>query len=188
MALRLLVLVLLSLPSIVLGAKDCPPDESNANKIVKAAKGCPNNEKLSALCSAVGDGTEEEISSDNQYVYQTYIYDASCVNGTDSSHIKKKKINAFWDKYGKTVYCSNYGFNGSLIKFAVNKRIDDFIHDVTEEWSLDSNILNQPDKQDGRTVLDYVRDEMNKPASPALKQKLQLYYNKLQAAGAKHLK
>ena len=46
--------------------------------------------------------------------------------------------------------------------------------------------LNKVDKTDGRTVLDYIKDQIERNKGLATEPVLQGYYNQLKKAGAKH--
>lgn len=186
MVLRLLLLVLVSSPFISHAQEDCPPDKSPAAKLIQKVKGCPNNVDIKGLCDVIRSGQEEDAESDNFYVYETIIYNASCVTSSTPPAEKAKKIQAFWDKYGKDIQCFNLGFNGgSPVKYAAYQKFDSFIDDFIK-WKLPADYLNRRDKTDGKTVLDFIRDEMQKTKSAAANQKLQRYYDKLKAVGAKH--
>ena len=56
--------------------------------------------------------------------------------------------------------------------------------DVTE-WGVD---LNKIDPADGKTVLDYVKEELEKKKGTALESNLKDYYKLMKDAGAKHRK
>lgn len=186
---KLLVLILLCSPLAVMGQADCPEHktQNSAEHLVMHARGCPNNFGMHNICASLNaQSTEDDPESLNAYVYQTKIFEASCVLPSDSEIDKKKKVQSFWNKYGKDLACDNTAFNvrgGSIVKYAVSERFDDFIHDVSRKWQVN---LNKIDSVDQRTVLDYVRDEKLASTRPADIQKLQTYYNLLKAAGAKH--
>ena len=187
MFLKLIILMVMSTSVAI--AQDC--DEHNvsntADHLAMHAKGCPNNVDVNTLCSYVDNQLPEGENSRNRFVYQTKIYAASCVLPTDSADVKKTKVNAFWNKFGKNITCKSIGFdvqNGSIVKYAVSRNFDSFIVDVTKNWKVD---LNKIDPIDQRTVLDYVHDELEKAKkeSSPLAPKLQTYATLLKTAGAK---
>lgn len=149
--------------------------------------GCQRRPNIASLCADVGQALPDyDKESDYVYSYEREIYEASCVNVLKDSDIEiKNKIRLMWTKYGKECHCTSPQFNvpkGSIIKLAVRKTFTDFIKDVVS-WGIDLNFIN---KSDDRTVLDYVRDELNankgNPTEPTLK----AYYTLLKNAGAKH--
>lgn len=71
---------------------------------------------------------------------------------------------------------------GDLIKYGVNNYFDEFILDITL-WGID---LNKIDPADGKTALDYVKDELAKKKGTSLENNLRDYYQLLRDAGAKH--
>lgn len=150
-------------------------------------KECPNLDGLVEICMIVEQKLEDDDHEYNLYVYQTKIYNAACVDiANDSPEEVKRKVQAWWNNYRlhERLTCNTPAFpRGSLIKYAVYQRASEFIEDVTNTWALDVNYL---DPRDGKTVLDYVSEELLKekgrPAEPILKR----YYEKFKKTGAKH--
>lgn len=141
---------------------------------------------LAAICAAVGGGTEEDSTSANMYIYHSILFELAGVRDADDPSAPEK-ISRLWLADVNAIYCTNSSFiGGSVIKYAIHNRVDEFVTDVTRHWRLPPQVFNGFDKKDGRTVLDFVADEVATGESPAIRQKLQLYYKKLQAAGAKH--
>lgn len=188
MSFRLCFLVLLTTaPYAGQAHNDCLEHKVTAGDLVNRSKGCPNNDRIKELCGVVKDGKEEEIDSEYYFVHQTIISNGACVTSNDSEEDKRKKIQLYWNKYGKDVSCSNVNFKGgSLLRFAIYYESDRFIEDIIKKWKLSSEYFNQPDKHDGKTVLDYIASEIKACTSPLVKKKLQFYYDKLSEAGAKH--
>lgn len=148
---------------------------------------CPNPKKLRGLCMYV-DSKEKDPKPQGRFVfkYQRKILEAACVDvKKDSEEEIGKKISAVLKENEKTLICNNLKFdvsNGNIMKFAVNLKFDEYLIDMAQ-WKVD---FNKVDETDGRTVLDYVKDqwENNKglPQEPVLKR----YYDMLKKAGAKH--
>jgi len=148
---------------------------------------CPNPKKLRAMCGMVGDWTKDfEPQGKYEYLYQRRFLEAACVDlEKDSKEEISKKISQVWIENEDKFICNNTQFdvgNGNIIKFAVVKNFDTFIFDIID-WKVN---LNKVDETDGRTVLDYVKYQMEKAKGTSLEKKLKFYYSSLKSAGAKH--
>jgi len=145
---------------------------------------CPNRTKLKNLCTMVS-GRMKDSSGKNKYLYQTKVQEAACIQSSDSEEVKNQKIKEAWTKYEDDLKCNSTQFDvmdGSLIKYSVSYRFDEFIDEVIK-WKIN---LNKVDATDGRTPLDYIKYHIEKNKGNALEEKFQIYYDKLKAAGAKH--
>lgn len=151
-------------------------------------KECPNLERFGEICMLVSEKLEDDESEYNLYLYQTRIYDAACVDiANDSPEEVKRKVQVWWNKYRLhlRLKCDTLAFRrASLIKYAIQQLSSEFIEDVTNTWGLDMNFI---EPEDGKTVLDYLSDQINKeredsPVKPILKR----YYEKFKKTGAKH--
>ncbi len=144
---------------------------------------------LASVCSFVGSRMkDEDESSPWTYVYQTKIYKAAGVADPKEAGdaASNARITTLWTELLQHVTCDNSTFNvrnGSLLKYAVSAHFDSFIFEATRKWKIP---LNNVDQSDGRTVLDYVADELKIAANSSLREKLEKYYRQLRAAGAKH--
>jgi hypothetical protein len=156
-------------------------------QVVQDQVTCPNPKKLRGLCNFVGDITEDNKPQGKyRYMYQRRLLEAACVDlEKDSEEEIGKKISAMWKEYEDTLICNNIQFdvsNGSVIKYAVNMQFDVFISNLAT-WKVN---FNKVDETDGRTVLDYVRDQVERSKGLAIEEKLKQYYTILKDAGAKH--
>jgi hypothetical protein len=144
--------------------------------------------KLEMLCSYVADQTKDPspLAPRYKYMYQRRILEASCVDvGKDSEETIAKKVSSMWSQFEDKLFCDSTQFgviHGSLLKFGAVSKNDRFIIDIVD-WKVP---LNKVDRTDGRTLLDYVRDEMKRNKGNALEPILQGYYDELREAGAKH--
>ena len=148
---------------------------------------CPNPKKLRGLCMFV-DSKEKDPSPQGRFVwkYQRKLLEAACADpAKDSEEVIGRKISKMWKDNEAILICNNTKFdvaNGSILKFAVNLKFDEFLIDATH-WKVN---LNKVDEMDGRTLQDYLRAQIERnkglPAEPTLKQ----YYIMLRKAGAKH--
>lgn len=146
---------------------------------------CPNRKKLKNLCGMVGSRTMD-VNKPDKYMYEQRIYDAACIDpAKDSEAVQHEKIRKAWSTYEDDLKCNNTQFDvvdGHLLKYAVTTYFEDFIDDVIK-WKVN---LNKVDASDNRTVLDYIKYQMERNKGNALEPKFKHYYDKLKAAGAKH--
>jgi hypothetical protein len=154
--------------------------------------GCPDLERLTNICTNLSGFTKDPAPrGEYSYMYQRKIYDAACVDlQQDSEALMKRKIQEMWridEARGdrSKLKCENLQFDmidGNILKFAVRKRFQEFLEDA-EYWGVN---LNRVDASDQRTVLDYLKDELDRTSHPSTRSTLQVYYNTLRRAGAKH--
>jgi hypothetical protein len=143
--------------------------------------------KLRGLCGFVGEFTKEsEPQGRYEYTYQIRILEAASVNiNIDSEEMIANKVSKMWKENETTLICNNTRFdvgNGNIIKWGVILGFDHFVFDMAR-WKVN---LNKVDEMDGRTVLDYVKYHLDRAKGTSMERKLDLYYNSLKSAGAKH--
>lgn len=169
-------------------ADDCA-DES-AKKLLKAVKTsaeetCPNPKKIRHICMFIdGRSVDTEPNTPYRFRYQRYIHEAACVKPGDKEEVRLKKIQNMWTTFESQLICNNVQFdvpNGSVIKYAVSSQFDEFIWDIIY-WKVN---LNKVDQTDGKTVLDYLKGEIDRRREDST-ERLKAYYEMLREAGAKH--
>ncbi len=148
---------------------------------------CPNELNVGSFCTAVDSKALETDPSHDSilYQYQSMIFAASCVLTNDSDEIIRSKVQNFWNRYHDRLTCNMINFNprnGSILKLAVARQSDSFIDDSIASWQIG---LNHVDTVDNGTVLDYI-EQRKTNAGPTFARKLQRYYDRFRAAGAKH--
>jgi len=148
---------------------------------------CSNPKKLRGMCAVVGDLTEDsEPQGKYKYLYQRKIFEAACVDiNKDSEEEIARKVSKVWKENEDKLICNNTRFevaNGNIIKFAVDSTFDSFLTDIAT-WKIN---LNKVDETDGRTVLDYVKYQMERAKGTPSEQRISFYYRTLRSAGAKH--
>lgn len=190
---QMLCLLLLLSSAWVFAEEECDETPSKIKPLLEVANaaaksGCPNKAKLVSICNSVSNKIEDkDPNSSYVYEYQRKIYEASCADiEIDSEATMRKKINEMWDKYQKELSCDSSQFNvtnGSILKFAVTKNFTSFLEDAAQVWKVD---LNNVDASDGKTVLDYIKSEIEKNKNNATGPILQKYYDLLRKSGAKH--
>lgn len=145
--------------------------------------------KIRGLAIVVDSASEAKVPRANYiYNYQLKILDAARVNiESDSETELAKKVSGMWKVCDELdlMLVENTKFdvpNGSLIKFAVCLKFDEFITDVVD-WKVD---LNKVDAADGRTVMDYLLEHIKRSEGLPYQKSLEKYYEKLRKAGGKH--
>jgi hypothetical protein len=95
--------------------------------------------------------------------YKTELMTMSCVNPKkDSPETVKSKVNYMWETYYKEFGCDSSGFlvaQGNVLKYSVNQEFEYFVDGVVEEFGLN---INLKDPSDGKTLLDFTLDEINR--------------------------
>ncbi|MGV4413337.1 MULTISPECIES: hypothetical protein [unclassified Chryseobacterium] len=120
---------------------------------------------------------------DGELSYVTRFKKAAGVTPEDSEEEMYRKIREVWNEYEDCLICDTIAFSligGNILKAATVRRNKDFYNTVIK-WGVN---LNRIDPVDGRTVLDYFRDEMAK--NPPNIEFYRAYYNVLKEHGAKH--
>ena len=153
-----------------------------------SARAQPLPAGLNTLCGHIDNGALNPSGSVNRYVYQDKIYAAAGVTADDTPASRRQKVQRLWAQHDlyKRLTCSDPGFHGPLLKWAVHQRFDALVVDYAHKWGLP---LNQIDEIDGRTALDYVADERQAAQgrdAPATVRTLGTYFTIMRAAGAKH--
>ena len=148
---------------------------------------CPNARKLKNLCMTVDGRTRVPNPSGRyRFVYQKKLLEAACVDlDKDDEETTKRKMQILWEQHQGQLICNSLQFDvidGSVVKYAAHTLFDEFLHDMVK-WEID---LNKPDAQDGRNVLDYLKDRIER-ANPEseIRNKMQEYYDLLSKAGAR---
>lgn len=150
---------------------------------------CPNLKKLDNICISINNRTKDpKPKGDYYYMYQRKMLDAACVDvEKDSEEIIGEKIRKMWDAAfaQKKLNCHSIQFypsGGNVLKFAVSTKFNEFIEDAIW-WKVNLNFIDDVDKE---TVLDYVKNEIEKNKGFNIVSKLEYYYKILREAGAKH--
>lgn len=142
---------------------------------------CPKAKPLRGICNHVIDPEDH----DGEQIHIKKLKDAACVRPGDSPEVEGIKIRAMWDKYEDKLVCDSIAFSvigGNIIKATLLVKNKDFMETLMD-WKVN---LNRVDPADQRTVMDYIRDELNKNPPPYNKQFLEGFYRRLKNKGAKH--
>ena len=124
----------------------------------QTAAGCncptPKGGKFLYFCTPVDN-------QDSRYKQQ--LREMSCVDLTkDSPETILAKVQCMWRKYFAEFGCDDSGFvvpQGNILKYAVSQEFEYFVDGVVEEFGLD---INLKDPADGKTLLDFVLDEVKR--------------------------
>ena len=91
------------------------------------------------------------------------LMEMSCADPKkDSPAIVKAKVKCMWEKYYAEFGCNSTGFlvaNGNILKYAINQEFEYFVDGMVEEFGIS---INMKDPSDGKTLLDFVLDEINR--------------------------
>lgn len=178
----LAILVLLIIPYMLF----CQ-DKENTKKI-DFSKCKPTMPNPGQFCGYVGSKSPYKgIDGNFDYTYQQVMYESACADVENMSEKEiNQKLREWWDLYKDKLLCDSLQYNvpnGSVFKYAISGKVTAFIDDAIY-YKFDLNFI---DKADGRTVLDYTRDEMKKHTDTSETKKVfESYYTKLRNAGAKH--
>lgn len=119
-----------------------------------------------------------------KYYYQRDILHGACVTEQDPPEEVARKVQVLWNAYEEELVCNVMSFdviNGNLIRLGVSHRFDPFINDVLK-WGVNLNRIDQ----DNKTELDYIQEQREKFKGTSVEARLNRYYQRFQAAGAKH--
>ena len=148
------------------------------------------NEKLimGPLCSSVSDRRQDtREDSPFEYEFEERIYKLACVDiNKDSKEIINKKIYYWWIQNEPEIVCTGASFNvsqGNILKLAAYNSFTAFLDRAIFDWKIP---LNKVDKTDGRTTLDYIKDELERSKGQANEKALKDYYDLLRRNGAKY--
>lgn len=161
MSKRFIVLTICSLLSMNgFSAQTCVGDPFPGNleeleKVTKEVDSCdkPDDSKFTSICYRVGQRDSGLLADLNEM---------SCVKPTDSSSDKQAKVQRLWTKYREYFGCDSSGFPveyGNILKYSVHKNYYLFVDQVIDNYKLD---INFKDPSDGKTLLDFVKDEVSR--------------------------
>lgn len=187
----LLLATLFAMP--VFAAEDCddntPKQLKEVAKVVRQVEedNCPVSETLrDDLCESIGNfGKLETPMGKYRYRYQKVLIDSACIKDINNNEEVSEKIGKLWNKAESKLTCNSMQLDvdhGSAIKLAVSLKFDAFMFDISR-WKVN---LNKVDSADNRTVLDYIKMQIERNKGNSLEPKLQGYYDRLKKAGAKH--
>jgi hypothetical protein len=197
---RAAVVSLLALTSLEVSAGPNPADHKQPLDVVKQAgemiqvpaalptsEGCADPSKLVGICNTVSGQSDPPPGSPYNYMYEQQIEEAACVRPGDSEEVVSAKVRRMWkqleDPYLK---CNVANFDvafGNVLKYSFSGRNFDFLNTVVEVWKVD---LNSVDPTDNRTLLDYVKKEIDLARNTRYEERLTYYYKFLRKNGAKH--
>ncbi|MGS0746899.1 hypothetical protein [Halpernia sp. GG3] len=125
----------------------------------------PTRDDYKLLCGDVASKAkvDEKETKYYEYVYEKRILQLSCVNlEVDDDQTIKRKVQQFWNKYKTNCTCDSVSFNipnGNILKFSIAKNFLDFLDTFVLNYNLDINFI---DPADGKNLLDYLNDEIEK--------------------------
>ena len=154
----------------------------------------PTKSQISNLCQNLYDNEPAWDENDPVgYQYQANLWEMSCADlKKDSKEIAWKKIECMWNKYREKFRCYNTSSAANeknILKFSIDSGFTVFISEFAH-YNLDANFK---DPADGKTVLDFLKDQINsiRNSPPVNYDKIKEYnrlYDLLANKGAKHSK
>jgi hypothetical protein len=148
---------------------------------------CYDASKLKNLCMYIGSRMPDPnpVNPKYEYLYERRILEAACVDMVkDSEEEIARKVSHLWDVIGDKMICNNLAFDvkdGSVLKYGLVTLFDQLVYDILK-WKIN---LNKPDVHDGKTLLDYVKFQIERHVGLSAEKKMQIYFRQLRAAGAK---
>ncbi len=112
-----------------------------------------------------------------EYLYEKRLLQFACVDlKNDDEETILRKVKLFWNNYRTKCKCDAINFNipnGNILKYSIAKNTFDFIETLVLDYELD---INFADPADGKNLLDYVNDEIEKmKVQGASKSSIQVY-------------
>ncbi|MBN9336663.1 MAG: hypothetical protein J0I88_02275 [Chryseobacterium sp.] len=162
--------------------------DSIKNNGLPMIEDCPKLSRRSVLCDSIQSRRDDtDPNSDYDYKFERDMDSIVCADPTKESREEiNKKIHDVFVRYGDELYCDSLSFDvpkGNFLKFAVTSSCGDFLDKAVREWKVP---LNRIDQGDGRTPLDYIKNEMDHNKGSATESVLKGYYTLLRKYGAKH--
>lgn len=125
----------------------------------------PKETDFKSFCADVSTKAKASGSKTDtvEYRYEQRLWEVACaVMGVDDLATAKIKIQKWWNKYKTKCKCDSLGFNvpnGNILKFSISQSMPDFMDTIVSTYGLD---INFKDPADGKNVLDYLNDEIER--------------------------
>lgn len=141
-----------------LARENCISGEFEANlnqleEVTAKVKDCPKpkDSMFTQLCAEVGSMNPD---------FHTTLRKMACADvKKDSPKTLEEKVSSLWEKYREDFGCDSTGFPiemGNVLKYSVYNRFSGFVDSVVKQYNLD---INFKDPADGKTVLDFIKEE-----------------------------
>jgi hypothetical protein len=116
-----------------------------------------------SACSALILGYPAQCIYNHTYIFECWFEIIAGVNRSiDSDIVIKQKIQQWWNRYHDDCECELVSVSDkkiNILKKAAQVLSTGFFYFVIDENDLDINFIDQ---EDGRTLLDYVKEEIGK--------------------------
>lgn len=103
-----------------------------------------------------------DVISERGMDYEIELNSMSCVRQDDLATTKKEKVQVMWAKYKNEFTCEQDGFmvkDGNVLKLSVHSNFTGFLDGLVNDFAIDINYI---DPADGKNVLDFTRDEIDR--------------------------
>lgn len=143
---------------------------------------------LRHLCLFISGFNEAPPNSSNyRYEWQMMFVRAVGAEGPIDTPAESERVQRIWKRFEDhdQLVCASAQFDvhpGSILKYAAVRGFDAFVN-FAAEHKLG---LTKVDKDDGRTILDYLQYHIQRTRGSETEKQLRGYYAKLRKAGAKH--
>lgn len=154
----------------------------------------PDQNSITSLCLAIYTGEKAPEGSPLSYMYQMKLYKMACADPeNDSPEEAYAKIRCFWDQYAPLLRCYSYptslATDKNVLKFSLETGNTAFLMEAIKRFGLDLNVI---DPDDGKTILDFVKESIQRVRNtpPVDEGKLAFYervYTLLRQKGALHV-
>jgi hypothetical protein len=145
-----------------------------------------NGNRVNQLCDAISGKARKETNPAiiNDFKFEDIVYEAAGVKSADTEQQIARKVQVFWhiNKKGHLRCTSNhFGVdNGNIIKFAAKKKFSEFIYSTCWDWGVDLDLI---DETDGKTLADFIRDELKSSRGTVNEPFLREYFDIIRAKG-----
>ncbi|MFM7404145.1 MAG: hypothetical protein ACKO1N_08660 [Erythrobacter sp.] len=164
------------------------PIAAQAGQSTPAGSSCPAKfdlTKLVAICDYVYDRTRMPTGSTYRFEYERAINEAACTSPAEPIEIQREKIQRLWNNHQQSFRCTANNFDvneGNVLKYAIKTRSFSLVNAAIARSELN---LNYVDPSDGRTILDYVDEELRLNRGSTNEFQLQEFFNVMRSRGAK---
>ena len=166
---------------------------SDIEKVTKNSHECPEPTRgdIGQLCLEMNEKESAGDESELNFKYQQTLWRISCANeNSDDLEVARQKVQRMWNKYRTLISCKGPGVKvdgGNITKFSLETGFSIFLHDAIKDYKLD---MNFKDPADGKTILDFVNEEiglLKRPPvdRPAKLNDYQIIFQLLKTNGAK---
>ena len=122
----------------------------------------PTEDMFLTVCNSINASKLATDEANFSYKYQEDLWEMSCAKvGKDTPEQAKQKIQIMWNTYRTEFKCpggvTDSIRNGNVTKYAMDNQFSTFVVYIIKKYELDMNFI---DPKDGKTLLDFVEEEL----------------------------